>query len=53
MQPAQPMQPLQPLQPALMSTEQQRKANLRLALILATVAAVLGLGFVARMIWFR
>jgi hypothetical protein len=36
-----------------MPTEQQRKANLRLALILATVAAVLGLGFVARMIWFR
>ncbi len=41
------------MQPTAMPTEQQRKANLRLALILATIAVVLGLGFVARMIWFR
>jgi hypothetical protein len=34
-----------------MASDQQRKANLRLALILATVAALFGLGFVARMIW--
>jgi hypothetical protein len=33
-----------------MVTEQQRKANLRLALILATVAAVFAVGFVAK-IW--
>jgi hypothetical protein len=44
---------VQRLQPATMPNEQQRKANLRLALILATVVAVFGLGFVARMIWFR
>jgi CHASE3 domain sensor protein len=31
--------------------EQQRKANVRLALILASLALVFGLGFVARM-WF-
>ncbi|MFZ2986964.1 cytochrome oxidase small assembly protein [Ideonella sp.] len=29
-------------------TEQQRKANLRLGLILATIALVLGVGFVVR-----
>jgi hypothetical protein len=29
--------------------EQQRKANLRLALILASLALLFGLGFVARM----
>ena len=28
--------------------EQQRKANLRLALILASVAAILGVGFVLK-----
>jgi hypothetical protein len=33
-----------------MITEQQRKANVRLALILATVAAVFAVGFVAK-IW--
>ncbi len=33
-------------------TEQQRKANLRLALILATVAVVFGLGFVAKIVFF-
>ena len=32
-------------------TEQQRKANLRLALILATVAAVFSLGFVVKIWW--
>jgi hypothetical protein len=31
-------------------TEQQRKANLRLALILATVAVVFGLGFIAKVV---
>jgi hypothetical protein len=30
---------------------QQRKANLRLALILASVALFFGLGFMAKMIW--
>ncbi len=30
---------------------QQRKANLRLALILASVAAMFAIGFVTRMIW--
>jgi hypothetical protein len=33
-----------------MQTEQQRKANRRLALILASVAAMFALGFVAK-IW--
>jgi hypothetical protein len=32
-------------------TEQQRKANLRLGLILASVALLFGLGFVAKMVW--
>jgi hypothetical protein len=31
-----------------MTTERQRRANLRLALILASVAVVLALGFVAK-----
>jgi hypothetical protein len=31
--------------------ERQRKANMRLALILFTVALAIGLGFVARMAW--
>ena len=31
-------------------TAQQRKANLRLALILATVAVVFGLGFIAKVV---
>jgi hypothetical protein len=34
-----------------MPTEQQRKANLRLGLILASVALVFALGFVAKMLW--
>jgi hypothetical protein len=34
-------------------TPQQRKANVRLALILATVALAFGVGFVLRMVWFR
>jgi hypothetical protein len=34
-----------------MSTEQQRKANLRLALILASVAAAFAVGFVVKMVW--
>ena len=33
-------------------TEQQRKANVRLALGLALAALVFGLGFVAKIIWF-
>ena len=33
-------------------TEQQRKDNVRLALILATVAIVLGAGFMAKVILF-
>ena len=32
--------------------EQQRKANLKLALVLASVALVLGLGFVAKIVLF-
>ncbi len=32
-------------------TEQQRKANVRLGLVLATVALMFGLGFVAKAIW--
>ncbi len=35
-----------------MLDDRQRKANLRLGLILATVSLVLALGFVARMVWF-
>ncbi len=31
--------------------EQQRKANLRLALILASVALLFLLGFVVKMVW--
>jgi len=34
-----------------MVTEQQRKANLRLALILASLALAFGLGFVAKMVF--
>ncbi len=33
-------------------TEQQRKANLRLALILATIALMFGAGFVVKAIYF-
>jgi hypothetical protein len=33
-------------------TPEQRKANLRLALILASVALALALGFVAKFTWF-
>ncbi len=33
-------------------TEQQRKANLRLALILATVAVAFAAGFMVKMIFF-
>jgi hypothetical protein len=32
-------------------TEEQRKANVRLALILASVAVIFGLGFVAKIWW--
>jgi hypothetical protein len=32
-------------------TPEQRKANLRLALILASVAIAFALGFVARIVW--
>jgi hypothetical protein len=35
-----------------MVTEQQRKANVRLGLILASVALLFGVGFVVKMIWF-
>jgi flagellar basal body-associated protein FliL len=31
--------------------QQQRKANLRLALILASVAVIFALGFVAKIAW--
>lgn len=34
-----------------MLSQEQRKANLRLALILASVAAVFALGFVAKITW--
>ncbi|MFY9512102.1 MAG: cytochrome oxidase small assembly protein [Rubrivivax sp.] len=34
-----------------MQTEQQRKANLRLALILASLAVAFGLGFVVKIWW--
>jgi flagellar basal body-associated protein FliL len=34
------------------TTDQQRKANLRLALILASVAVIFALGFVAKITWF-
>jgi hypothetical protein len=34
-----------------MITEQQRKANLRLALILASLALVFGVGFVVKIWW--
>jgi hypothetical protein len=34
-----------------MLSEEQRKANLRLALILASVAAVFAFGFVAKIAW--
>jgi hypothetical protein len=34
-----------------MDREAQRKANIRLALILASVALVFALGFVAKMVW--
>jgi hypothetical protein len=35
-----------------MPSEQQRKANLRLGLILASVALAFALGFVAKLLWF-
>jgi hypothetical protein len=35
-----------------MSTEEQRKANLRLGLILASVALAFALGFVAKLVLF-
>jgi len=35
-----------------MPTPSQRKANLRLALILASVAAVFAVGFMGKVIWF-
>jgi hypothetical protein len=35
-----------------MTPQEQRKANVRLALILATVALVFALGFVAKMAFF-
>jgi hypothetical protein len=34
-------------------SDQQRKANLRLALILASVALVFAVGFVVKMVWLR
>ena len=34
-----------------MSPQQPRRANLRLALILASVAAAFALGFVAKLAW--
>jgi hypothetical protein len=35
-----------------MATREQQRANLRLALILASVAALFAVGFVAKMVWF-
>ena len=35
-----------------MPDERQRKANLRLGVILATVSLVFAVGFVARLVWF-
>ncbi len=34
-----------------MPTEEQRRANVRLGLILATVALVFALGFVLKIVW--
>ena len=34
------------------ATPEQKKNNLRMALILATVVAVFFIGFIARMVWF-
>jgi hypothetical protein len=34
-------------------SDRQRKANLRLALILASVALVFAVGFVVKMVWLR
>jgi hypothetical protein len=34
------------------TTPEQRKANLRLALILASLAATFAAGFVAKIVWF-
>ena len=36
-----------------MTTEQQRKANLKLGLILASTALVFFIGFVLKMAWLR
>ena len=36
---------------AVMADDDRKKSNLRLALILASVALVLFLGFIARMAW--
>jgi hypothetical protein len=38
---------------AMPLSDQQRKSNLRLALILATVALVFAVGFVVKMVWLR
>jgi hypothetical protein len=35
-----------------MLSEQQRKANLKLGLILASVALVFAVGFIVKMVWF-
>ena len=42
--------PRSPTSDAMQPTEQQRKSNFRLALILATVAVVFGVGFVAKIV---
>jgi hypothetical protein len=34
------------------ATEQQRRANLRLAMVLACLAALFGFAFVAKIVWF-
>jgi hypothetical protein len=36
-----------------MTPEEQKKANLRLALILASIAAVFFIGFIAKMVFLR
>ena len=35
----------------MVTTPEQKKSNLRLALILASIAAVFFLGFVVKMLW--
>ena len=36
-----------------MTTSEQKKKNLRMALVLGTIAIVFFVGFIARMVWFH